>query len=179
MEREWSVFLLINNTQGQARAQVVLERVLKGLEAYAAAGAAGETTLDVQLSVMADSLESAVAKARAAFVNALRRAGGPKHPDLIEAEVKTAERLDAELATPNVPELIGITELGQLLGVPRQRAYQLSKQKGFPEPLTRLASGPVWNKINLTWWLEDWRQRRRRRLTSTDPVSVVKIAARA
>lgn len=164
-EREWSVYLEIEHGLGAVRSQRVLEGLLETLETYAAAGGAGGHSLDMQMSVEADSAESAIAKARAAFVNALRRVGGPKFPEIVAVEAKTAERLEADLASANYPTLVGISELATLLGVPRQRAWQISRQKGFPEPLTRLASGPVWDKMNLGWFLGEWRHRSRRLTT--------------
>lgn len=56
--------------------------------------------------------------------------------------------------------LAGISEIGEMLGVSRQRAFQLAASKGFPEPLDRLASGPVWKRSDVERWA---RQRRRPR----------------
>lgn len=44
--------------------------------------------------------------------------------------------------------LVGLTEVAELLGVSRQRAHQLTRTPipKFPKPLARLASGPVWTR---------------------------------
>ena len=40
--------------------------------------------------------------------------------------------------------LMGLKEIADLLGVSRQRAGQLAATKGFPEPVARLAAGPIY-----------------------------------
>lgn len=49
-------------------------------------------------------------------------------------------------------KLAGITEIGQMLGVSRQRASQLVASEGFPKPMDRLASGPVWKRSAVEKW---------------------------
>lgn len=51
--------------------------------------------------------------------------------------------------------LLGVTEIGDLLGVSRQRAAQLAASKGFPKPLDRLASGPVWKRQAVEKWARE------------------------
>jgi hypothetical protein len=46
--------------------------------------------------------------------------------------------------TPPTPDIVGLTEVGELLGVTRQRALQLSKTRDFPRPVARLAAGVVY-----------------------------------
>lgn len=54
---------------------------------------------------------------------------------------------------------MGITEIAELLGVTRQRAHQLAGSHGFPEPIARLAQGPVWEAAKVeTWARETGRQ---------------------
>ena len=48
--------------------------------------------------------------------------------------------------------LAGITEIGQMLGVSRQRASQLVVSKGFPKPLGRVAAGPIWKRSDVERW---------------------------
>jgi predicted DNA-binding transcriptional regulator AlpA len=50
--------------------------------------------------------------------------------------------------------LVGLTEIAAMLGVTRQRASQLSRQKGFPPPLDRIAAGPVWREDVIKRWAE-------------------------
>ena len=42
-------------------------------------------------------------------------------------------------------EILGVAELGKLLGVNRARVSQLIAKPWFPKPAVRLAMGPVWH----------------------------------
>ncbi len=42
--------------------------------------------------------------------------------------------------------LVGVREIAELLLVSRQRADQLTRTKGFPDPVIELAAGRVWEK---------------------------------
>jgi predicted DNA-binding transcriptional regulator AlpA len=50
--------------------------------------------------------------------------------------------------------LCGVSEIADMLGVSRQRAFQISTAQGFPIPLDRLASGPVWRRSAIEKWAE-------------------------
>ena len=62
---------------------------------------------------------------------------------------------------PGVPELIGIAELGDLLGVGLQWASILVRSPTFPTPLAELKGGPVWTRQSITRFLEQRRRRAR------------------
>jgi len=49
---------------------------------------------------------------------------------------------------------MGVHEIARLLGVSRQRADQLSRQKGFPEPVAVIAGGRqrVWLAEDVRAW---------------------------
>jgi predicted DNA-binding transcriptional regulator AlpA len=49
-------------------------------------------------------------------------------------------------------DLVGLTEIGELLGVSRQRAGQLSETDGFPEPVAVLAAGRIWKRADVEAW---------------------------
>ena len=51
-------------------------------------------------------------------------------------------------------ELVGTTEIGQMLAVSRQRADQLTRTDGFPKPVAELAQGRVWRKRDVERWIE-------------------------
>ena len=48
--------------------------------------------------------------------------------------------------------LVGASEIGELLGVTRQRIDQLAKEPGFPAPTVELAAGRVWVKEDVEEW---------------------------
>ena len=49
-------------------------------------------------------------------------------------------------------ELVGFAELLTLLKVSRRTAAKYAKRADFPEPLDRLASGPVWRRDEVEAW---------------------------
>ncbi|WP_190824663.1 helix-turn-helix transcriptional regulator [Saccharopolyspora pogona] len=48
--------------------------------------------------------------------------------------------------------LLGQAEIGALLGVSRQRVYQLTCQDDFPAPEVTLAMGSVWRTEDVRRW---------------------------
>lgn len=75
---------------------------------------------------------------------------------LARVELITNDELDAALARPAIPELVGVSEIADILGVSRQRAHQLTKREDFPAMVADLAAGPVWTKGSLTRFVEQW-----------------------
>lgn len=53
-----------------------------------------------------------------------------------------------------VPKLAGLAEVAVLKGVTRQRAAQIVKHPDFPEPVDRLAMGPVWVESEVVKFIE-------------------------
>ena len=51
-----------------------------------------------------------------------------------------------------------MTEVGDLVGVSRQRAAQLAETPGFPSPLADLASGRIWRVQDVRLWAETRRR---------------------
>jgi predicted DNA-binding transcriptional regulator AlpA len=51
-------------------------------------------------------------------------------------------------------ELMGPQEIGDLLGVSRQRVYQLTGRVDFPAPLAELAQGRVWDGTTVRAWAQ-------------------------
>jgi hypothetical protein len=61
---------------------------------------------------------------------------------VLSVEVKTAAALDAELARPRYPEMVGVAEVAAMLGVSRQRvSVLLRNHRRFPHRSPR--SPPV------------------------------------
>ena len=56
--------------------------------------------------------------------------------------------------------LIGAQEIRDLLGVSRQRVYQLAKRPDFPRPFFRLAQGQVWLVEEVEAWKASHRAKR-------------------
>jgi prophage regulatory protein len=52
-------------------------------------------------------------------------------------------------------KLMGVWEIAQRLGVGRQRAGILAKQKGFPDPVDTLRMGKVWLAEDVEAWIAE------------------------
>jgi hypothetical protein len=89
------------------------------------------------------------------FRTLAEKAGLPAWP-VVRADAMTYDEQDRDLATPNFPELVGVTEVADLLGVSRQRASALAKSSGFPVPVAVLAAGPVWTRPSLNRFVDEW-----------------------
>ena len=114
-------------------------------------------SVDEEVATAAD----AVARGFEVFTNLAEKSGLPAWP-VVRAEALTFEELDRDLERPNFPELVGVTEMAELLGVTRQRASALAKTSSFPTPVASLASGPVWTRNNLNRFIEEWPRKKGR-----------------
>ncbi len=52
-------------------------------------------------------------------------------------------------------DLVGLTEIAELLGVSRQRVDQLAQGDDFPEPVSVLAAGRVWKRADVEAWARE------------------------
>jgi len=60
-----------------------------------------------------------------------------------------------------VEDLIGLKEIATLLGVSRQRALQIVRDRPeFPEPVATLAAGRVWRTEAVQTWVAEHPDRR-------------------
>ncbi len=109
------------------------------------------------LTVEADSPFSAVGLAGEVFGKAQRKAGLPPWP-IVRISVVTDAELDAELARPSFPELVGIREIANLLDVSAQRASTLCRSGSFPAPVAELRAGPVWTAASVRRFVEEWKR---------------------
>lgn len=55
--------------------------------------------------------------------------------------------------TARIPKLAGLAEVAGLAGVSRTRAGQIANHPDFPEPVARLAMGPVWREDDVKAFL--------------------------
>ena len=54
---------------------------------------------------------------------------------------------------PIAQDFMGVSELAELLVVSRQRADQLCRTKGFPDPVATLRMGSFWRTSDVIgWW---------------------------
>jgi predicted DNA-binding transcriptional regulator AlpA len=50
-------------------------------------------------------------------------------------------------------QVVGAHEIGEMLGVTRSRANQLSREVGFPKPYGVLHMGKVWRRRDIETWM--------------------------
>lgn len=53
---------------------------------------------------------------------------------------------------PSPSKHVGITEVGTMLGVSKQRASQIVNSDGFPAPADELAQGRIWTRRKVEAW---------------------------
>ena len=75
---------------------------------------------------------------------------------LVAHDVKTFVELEAELAEPNLPEMVGVAGVAEMLGVTKQRASQLANSDRFPRPVAELNSGRVWLRASIESFNRRW-----------------------
>lgn len=75
---------------------------------------------------------------------------------IVGVELLTEEELDRRNAEPIVPDLVGVSEIAEMLGVGRQRAAQLTQRDDFPSPVAQLKAGPVFLKGQVRGFEARW-----------------------
>ena len=158
--RDWSVYLQAAHGLGQAAVDDIADDLVDLLKPQGGSVSYDSQMLAARFDVRAADPESSLAKARRIFGSALRKARFPGEPTIIAAEVETVEDLDRRLQDSNVPPLVGIAEVADVLGVSKQRASELSRQPSFPRPLAALAAGPIWDRFAIARFVERWPRRR-------------------
>lgn len=74
-------------------------------------------------------------------------------------EVITESELFRRASQATMPELMSAAEIGQELGVSRQRVHKLRSMSGFPAPLAELRGGAVWDAAAVRKFAEGWERR--------------------
>jgi hypothetical protein len=77
------------------------------------------------------------------------------------APVRALLRTQISIDRPSQMDLVGLTEIGEMLGVSRQRARQLAEDNDdFPRPVARMASGPVFTRSSIQSFRLRWPRQR-------------------
>jgi predicted DNA-binding transcriptional regulator AlpA len=53
--------------------------------------------------------------------------------------------------------VMGAAEIAERLRVTRQRVYQITNRKGFPDPIAHLSMGQVWDTADVERWIAEHR----------------------
>ena len=115
-----------------------------------AVGRLGGSRVDATFTVKAADVTRATERAIAMVIE---RIPGT----VVAVEAMTIDEFDRRLE--NQTEIAGVTEVARILGVTKQRVSSLSKRNDFPEPLAKLAAGPVWRAGDLTTFAEGWQRK--------------------
>ena len=112
----------------------------------------------VQITIAADT---ALDAAQSGTTTTLVAASQCRFPDwpIERLEVVDVDRRDAELAMSNFPDLVGTTEVADLLGVSRQRIHELRKAGRFPQPMVELSGVPIWLRAAIVAFDEGWERK--------------------
>jgi len=163
---EWQVVIEVDGELSDRQ----LSQVSRGLSA--GVGFAGAHRFGVAFSVETRSTSAvrAAAVGERVFFDAVAAATGSAGSfPVLSVEVKTAAALDAELARPRYPEMVGVAEVAAMLGVSRQRvSVLLRNHRRFPPPIAEIAAGPVWTKDSVARFVESWDRRPGRKRNEAD-----------
>lgn len=109
--------------------------------------------INIRASQLADALAMAITRVGDAF------GGLGAEMTLTHVEVDDAAELDRRVQESDAPEILGVAELADLLGVTKQRVSELARSPSFPAPVAELASGPVWHKRQVARHVGHWPRR--------------------
>jgi hypothetical protein len=163
MAREWSIAIDFELEEPWAftsdEVADQISELLARLEPYAAVASHGRQSIGVQLSVTGTSPIQVMDRAFRVVTGSMDKVGIPRRHAPVHVELEPVEELDRRLQESGIPPLVGITEAAQILGVSKQRAWELSKTPDFPRPYADLAAGPVWNRHAVARFTERWPRR--------------------
>jgi hypothetical protein len=136
----WSVHVELHNDGAPESALDVIREHLT--EHHATTGyAPGSGNVSVRMMLDATTARKALDAGIRAATDAAYAAGASTA--VLGVEVMTEGEMDRRLAEPAIPKLAGLSEVGDILGVTRQRAGVLAERDGFPPIVASLRSGPV------------------------------------
>lgn len=174
---EWSVLV-----EHQAADTPIVDDTLFALgaelDSFSAAVTGGDGHgVSVRLTIHAPTAPAAVTSAVTIVARAAAKVGAPA-ADVVHVEATEWARFEADLDRRNFPDVVGASEVADLLAVSKQRLTTLSKRLDFPECAARLASGPIWTRPAIEGFLERWdrkpgRPKIRVNVTEVDHTGVV------
>lgn len=132
-----------------------VEDALMDLDGTAAAAGPGRVTVTLHLPAAGPG------EAVEAGVRLLAARWSPAAAGWREVGVDAVTEVEHErrAAGPTLPELVGASEVGTILGVSRQRVHQLREQPAFPAPLVEVAMGPLWDARAVEAFARAWSRR--------------------
>lgn len=155
MSQAWSVYVELD-------ARDVTDDVIDNLherltDASPAVGIAPNGNLSARVFADTDTVQQALDRAVEAVTEAARAEGVTGA--VVGVEAVTEAELDRRLAEPSIPDLAGTSEVGDMLGVSKQRATQLARRDDFPPAVAHLKSGPVFVREQVEAFEQRWDRR--------------------
>lgn len=125
---------------------------------YGAAVSHARGRYSVRLALEAPSAELAVSEAMKIVGTFGEKAGLPSWP-FVDVRATAWPEFERSLDAPTFPNVLGVSELAQLLGVSRQRVSELARRSHFPKPFAELAAGPIWLEPTIRRFVSEWERR--------------------
>lgn len=142
--RIWAETDPIDPDQWGERVDALLDVLAEAPGVEGPAGWGAGPTLGAVFIVEAEDISAAASRGLAAFIDAVKRVAGDLDVGVRRFEV-TEEGFEP-------PSLLGATDVARLLGVSRQRVYQLAERTDFPRPVAVLARGRMWERGQIEAW---------------------------
>jgi predicted DNA-binding transcriptional regulator AlpA len=170
---EWIVTAASHRLDDEGRweeLQFALLDILEDLGAWGVTGWGRIGELGAVFSVEAPGLAYAASAGAELFQSGLEKIGAPSAARI---EVEPADYDDGEsepvierrltMTGPSIPA-ISASEIAELLGISRQRVYQLLEEReDFPRPVAETPRGAMWDRRDVEQWARKPRRRGRPR----------------
>ncbi|HYP23268.1 MAG TPA: hypothetical protein VEV43_06825 [Actinomycetota bacterium] len=153
---EWSVAITVGRPAG-GDVEAEAGEVVAALGEFAPAVSVGRGDATIRLALAGNTVRDALSRALVEVRGAVEAVGWP--PGVRHVEATEWGEFEKRLEAPALPELVGVTEIAELLGTSRQRASELARSPKFPAPLADLAAGPVWPKPVVARFAEEWERK--------------------
>lgn len=124
---------------------------------YSPAIAASQEALSVRIALTGDDVGEVTTRGLDELRAALEHIGWPSRVRTLD--ITEWSLFETSLDEPAFPELVGVTEIAELLGTSRQRASELARSSKFPAPLAELAAGPVWPRAVVARFADEWERK--------------------
>ena len=153
VKQGWSVTI-----EGRSEGAYDPDAVMEALASYHPGLSVGDRTLSATVTVDATSPLQAIDQAHEIVLTAVK----PFGLKVEHIEAMTEERQEKEVEASNLPDLVGLADIAEMLGTTRQRVFQMTANKGFPVALLELKAGRLWSRPAIESYLEGREATRRR-----------------
>lgn len=77
----------------------------------------------------------------------------------VRVELLRDDELERELSRPTFPDVIGSGEVLEVMGISKQRLWQLRQTDDFPQPMVTLSATPIWMRAAIESFMERWNRK--------------------